>query len=63
MPWISSAAKRREAATAAAGDVVRMPPLAMGTMTRSSRTTSGRSVPAASARRAIKFPPGATLLF
>ena len=41
--WIASAAKRREAATRAAVDVARMPPLAMSMRIRSSWTKSGRS--------------------
>lgn len=40
--WIASAAKRREAAMRAAGEVAWMPLLAMRTRTRSSTTKSGR---------------------
>ena len=38
--WIASAAKRREAATRAAGEVARMPSLAMSTRIRSSGTVA-----------------------
>ena len=48
--WIASAAKRRDAATRAAGEAARMPLLAMSMRIRSSRTKFGAQPPVALAR-------------